>query len=86
MHRFFGLVLIVVGFVGGWLAGRPPAQEPIPELPPGAAWRQYRAEFEAAQQFQYDIPLHPAWVALMVATASFGTMIVTWRWDDLDNR
>ena len=79
MHRYLGLVLVLVGLVGGLLIGRPPAQEPLPELAPAAAWRHYRSELEAARRFQYDLPLHPAWVALMVATASFGTMLVAWR-------
>jgi hypothetical protein len=74
MQRYLGLVLIAVGLVGGWWLGRPPAQEPVVELPPAAAWRYYQDELARAQQFQHDIPPHPAWVALILATASFGTM------------
>lgn len=74
MHRLFGLVFILAGIVGGWLLGRPPRPDPH-ELSPAAAWRHYRAELAAAQQFKHDVSPHPATVAILLAGASFGVLL-----------
>jgi hypothetical protein len=74
MHRFLGLVFVSIGIVGGWLLGQPPQPDPH-ELPPAAAWRHYRAEQIAAQQFKHDIAPHPATVAIVLAAASFGVLL-----------
>jgi len=76
MHRFLGLALVLGGMVGGWLLGEPTTSEPVAELTPAASWKLYRAELLAAQQFKHDIPPHPAMVALMLATACMGVMLV----------
>lgn len=75
MHRFLGLGFILFGIVGGWWIGQPTEQSASAELSPAAAWRHYRAEQLAAQQFKPDVAPHPVWVATALAAASFGVLL-----------
>jgi hypothetical protein len=74
MHRFLGFVFVAIGIIGGWLLGQPP-QPDRHELSPAAAWRHYRAEQAAAQQFKHDIAPHPATVAIVLAATSLGVLL-----------
>ena len=75
MHRFAGLLFILLGIVGGWRLGKPPATSAVEEVSAAQAWEHYRAETAAARQCKDDIPPHPVWVALALGAASIGVLL-----------
>lgn len=75
MHRFAGLLFILLGIVGGWRLGQPPESPAVEEVSAAQAWEHYRAEAAAARQCKHDIPPHPIWVAFALGTVSTGVLL-----------
>lgn len=70
MNRFSGLVLILIGMIGGWYVGRPPAPAAVEFVPPAVAWRHYLAEVELAKRCDGDIGPHPLLITALLGGAA----------------
>lgn len=71
MHRWLGILLLVIGLVGGWWLGRPQSPAVVEEVSAEQAWRHFHAEAALAQVCRDDVGPHPAWVALAFALSTF---------------
>lgn len=70
MQRYYGLILIAIGIVGGWRLGASPEPAPIEEVSPETAWQLYREQAALARRCDGDIPPHPAAIALLLGAAA----------------
>ncbi len=71
MHRWLGILLLVIGLLGGCWLGRPQSPAVVEEVSAEQAWRHFHAEAALAQVCRDDVGPHPAWVALAFALSTF---------------